>query len=798
VNNLKLKILAPIIFFSGFVFAQSSNYRIAGQSVSIKTSYGKLDLQIFSPHIIRVIKSDASLQASKKSLSVIMPPGNVPFKVSESGKTVTVSTARLRLKINLNTGLVAFYDLKDKLLLSETKTDTLFKPVLDNGLKTFQVKQQFGLDNAEGLYGLGQYQDGVMNYRGHTITLKNTNRFVVNPFLVSTKGYGILWDNYSKTTFTDNVNGAGFNSDIGDVIDYYFVYGQTADGTIGGYRQLTGQSPMYGKWVFGFWQSRERYRDQAEILAVADKYRSLKIPIDNIVLDWQYWGADESDWNSTQFSAKTFPDPALMIKKLHENNVHLMISVWPSFGQNTGVYKALDKAGHLYPFKTWPDKGGVKVYDAFDPNARDIYWDHMNANLFSKGIDAWWLDATEPEQSDSKSADSARTYLGSFKRFGNAFPLESNKGVYEHQRHTTSAKRVFILTRSAFSGQQRYGSSTWSGDINGNWDVFRKQIAGGLNFCMSGIPYWTTDIGGFFTSPDYPLGNTDPGYQELYVRWFQFGVFCPLFRSHGTNTTREIYQFGEKGYWAFDTQADFIKLRYRLLPYIYSLSRKVTADNYTLMRGLPMDFPGDTSVYKINNEYMLGPSLLVSPVTEPLYTKATAKGEKATTDFSTVKSVEVYLPRGQWYNFWNSDRVEGGKNVSTKAPINQMPVYVRAGSIIPMGPDVQFAAEKSNKPVTITIYPGADANFDLYEDENDNYNYEQGKFSTISFHWNDKTKLLTIGKRKGAYPGMALKREFEIEVVSKENGKGISSNSTSGKKLTYGGAAVTVLINTGK
>lgn len=794
----KLKIVISILFVFAFYHlqAQSVPFERSGQAVVIHTHSGNLTLEVFNPNTIRVTKYPTSSPPEKTSLSVIASPEKTDFKVSALNEEVVLSTTAVKLKIDLNSAAITYYDLNGKVLLKEAHTDMMFKPVVDGGLKTFAIKQQFSPDKVEALYGLGQFQDGTMNYRGHTVTLKNTNRYVANPFLLSTKGYGILWDNYSKTIFKDDQKGMYFDSEIGDLVDYYFVYGKTPDGVIAGYRNLTGQAPMYGKWAFGFWQSRERYINENDLLQVAEKYRALNIPIDNIVQDWQYWGTDNHDWNSTEFSNLTFPDPAMLVEKLHRNNIHLMISVWPSFGQRTTIYKELEKKGFLYPFKSWPEDGGVKVYDAFNPKARDLYWEYMNKNIFSKGVDAWWLDAVEPEQSDTKAADSAKTFLGSFKRFGNAFSLQTNKGVYEHQRKETSDKRVFILTRSAFSGQQRYASSTWSGDIDGNWDVFRKQISAGLNFSMAGIPYWTTDIGGFFTSKDYPLGNADPAYQELYVRWFQFGAFCPLFRSHGTNTPREIYQFGSKGDWAFDVQADFLRLRYQLMPYIYSLSRKVTANAYTIMRGLPMDFPADTNVYKINNQYMFGPSLLVNPVTAPLYSKAPAvKGGKSSMDFSVTKNVKLYLPKGIWYNFWTGEKITGGQHISCQAPISQLPLFVKAGSIIPIGPDVQFAAENNTKPITLRIYPGKDADFELYEDENDNYNYEKGMFSTIKFHWNDKEKTLTIDKREGAYPGMLANRLFQMELISKNSGTGIKTSNTAIKKINYSGSRVLVHAN---
>ena len=525
------------------------------------------------------------------------------------------------------------------------------------------------------------------------------------------------------------------------------------------------------------------------------KYRALRVPLDNIVQDWQYWGTDNHYWNSTEFGNPNFPHPQAMVDAVHALNAHLMISVWPSFGDKTAIFKDLNQAGLLYDFKNWPTDGGVRVYDAFSPKARDILWGYMDKNLFSLGMDAWWLDASEPEQFDREGKmDSTQTALGTYRRVRNAFPLQHNKGVFEHQRAASSAKRVFILTRSAFAGQQRYGAATWSGDIQGSWEVLRKQISGGLNFSLAGIPYWTTDIGGFFTSKTYPLGVADPAFQELYVRWFQFGAFSPLFRSHGTDTPREIYQFGNKGDWAFDAQVKFVDLRYRLLPYIYSLSSKVTRQGYTLMRGLPMDFNADPKVFSIDNQFMFGPSVLVSPVTTAQYsTKGADATKKGSTDFSTIKSQSLYLPQSAgWYDFWTGEKLTGGQTISRPTPIDVMPLHIRAGAILPLGPLVQYAAEKFTAPLELRVYPGANAEFTLYEDENDSYNYEKGAFATIPLRWNEKTQQLSIGKRTGTFPGMAATRSFHVVFVKGTHGAGLGTTAKVDRVVQYNGSALTV------
>jgi len=437
---------------------------------------------------------------------------------------------------------------------------------------------------------------------------------------------------------------------------------------------------------------------------------------------------------------------------------------------------------------------GTQVYDAFNPAARDIYWKYMNKNLFSLGIDGWWLDATEPEQPDTAQSDKGGTYAGSFKAVCNAFPLLTTGGVYAHQRETEASqgapgeKRVFILTRSAFAGQQRHATATWSGDIQGNWKVFRNQISGGLNLSLSGIPYWNTDIGGFFISDGYPKGIGDTAFHELYTRWLEFAAFTPLFRSHGTNTPREIYQFGGKGYWAYDAQEKFINLRYRLLPYIYSTAWQVTAHQSTLMRALVMDFPSDKNVYDINDEYMFGKAILVAPVTDSLYVSR-AEG-RTSTDLATIKTKDVYLPKGAgWVDFWNGTFYAGGQTIACKVPIDQIPLFIKAGSILPFGPAEQYASEKKTDTLDIRIYPGADGSFTLYEDENDNYDYEKGLFSTIDFRWNDQDKTLIVGNRKGAFPGMAENRVFYLTLV----GKGMGPMDTGRvKTVRYKGEAVKV------
>jgi len=452
-----------------------------------------------------------------------------------------------------------------------------------------------------------------MNQRFQKIYLRQDNMQICIPFFQSIKGYGVYWDNYSPTTFLDNLQETSLESEVGDCADYYFMYGKNAEGVVAQMRNLTGQVPMFPRWTFGYWQSRERYKSQHETIGVVEKYRELKVPIDGIVQDWQYWSADDAYWNSTEFGNPGFPDPKGMFDTIHKLNAHVIISVWPSFGPKTKIFKEFSDKNMLLNITTWPPTSGDKPYDPYNPEARSIYWSYMNKNIFSLGMDGWWLDSSEPDHMNIKEKDfDNKTFLGTFRKVRNAFPLMTVGGVYDNQRKTTSDKRVFILTRSAFAGQQRYGATSWSGDVQSRWDVLHNQISGGLNLSLTGISYWNCDIGGFFSSGRYKQGVKDVGFQELYCRWLQFGTFTTMMRSHGTDTPREIYQFGQKGYWAYDAIEKFINLRYRLLPYIYSTSWDVTQNASTMMRALPMDFAADQKVWDINDEYMLvNPSWLV-------------------------------------------------------------------------------------------------------------------------------------------------------------------------------------------
>ncbi|NLT51638.1 MAG: DUF5110 domain-containing protein [Ignavibacteria bacterium] len=794
-----LSILAFVFSLAIVIEAQSFKKTELG----IKSTINSVDyeIQFINPSIVRILKSPVQKEFSKESFSVIAKPANTEINITENGNSLSVSSKELTVKIDLKNGAVSFFKLSGELLLSEKNEGYSFTKFDDIGNSTFSVGQSFNLSKDEAIYGLGQQQQGKMIQRNIKLKMVQGNTDDYSPFFVSIKGYGLFWDNYSPTTFTDNPGETTFSSEVGDCIDYYFMYGENLDGVIAKMRELTGQAPMFPLWTFGYWQSKERYKSQDELVDVVKKYRELNVPIDGIIQDWQYWGNNYL-WNAMEFLNVDFPNPKKMIDDVHKLNARMIISIWNSFGPQTKQYKELDKIGALMDFNTWPQSGsekwppnmdypsGVKVYDPYNPNARDIYWRHLNKGIFELGMDGWWMDSSEPDHLDAKDSDlNNKTYLGSFRKVRNAFPLMTVGGVYQNQRKVSSDKRVFILTRSAFAGQQRYGANTWSGDVVASWDALRNQISAGLNFSLTGIPYWNSDIGGFFLW-NFPKKLEDPNYRELYVRWIQFGAFCPMMRSHGADAPREIYQFGKRGDILFDAIEKSIKLRYSLLPYIYSSAWEVTSKHSTMMRALAFDFANDKNALDINNEYLFGKNLLVCPVTNPMYSKSLVNGKDTVkiADFSQTKSSDIYLPKGSnWVDFWTGEKLNGGQTIKKETPIDIIPLYLKAGSILPIGPDVQYAAEKNWQNLEIRIYPGADGEFTLYEDENDNYNYEKGIYSTISFVWDDASKTLTVNDREGSFPGMLEERTFNIVLVSKDNGLGFIKSEKCNRIISYNG-----------
>lgn len=581
------------------------------------------------------------------------------------------------------------------------------------------------------------------------------------------------------------------SSELGDAIDYYFIKADNADGVIRGYRTLTGKAPIAPNWAMGFWQSRERYRNQNEIIDIVKEYRKRKIPLDNIVLDWQYW--EDPKWGSHEFDVKRFPDPKGMITTLHEDfHAQLMISVWPKFNKGTDNYEEMRQKGYLFmnninhkpTRKDWVGIGYENTfYDPFNEDAGKLFWKQIDERLNSIGIDAWWLDATEPDMHSNLSIDARKlnmspTALGPGAKYFNAYSLMNAKGVYEGQRKSSPEKRVFILTRSAFAGQQRYGAATWSGDIVTRWSDFKDQIAAGINFSLSGLPYWTMDIGGFAVEKRYEnaTGEDLIEWQELNTRWFQFGAFCPVFRSHGQYPFREIFNLAKEGSEPYNSMVYYDKLRYHLLPYIYTLAGDSYWNDYTIMRGLVMDFNADPKVQNIADQFMFGPSLLINPVYE-----------------FKVRNRSVYLPATTgWYDFYSGKYSEGGQTLQADAPLGRMPIFVKEGSIIPAGPEIQYVNERPADPLTLYVYTGKDASFTLYEDEGVNYQYEQGKYATIPIKYDEATKTLTIGERKGTFPGMKAERKIYVVWVRKDQPVGVNIHVQPQRVIDYTGKEVSL------
>lgn len=574
-------------------------------------------------------------------------------------------------------------------------------------------------------------------------------------------------------------------SELGDMIDYYFIRGENMDGVISGYRSLTGKSPVMPRWAMGYWQSRERYKTADELLTAVNEYRRRNIPLDNIVLDWSYWPEDA--WGSHCFDSLRFPDPAGMVDSVHQLNARVMISVWPKFYHSTRHYQEFDQKGWMYrqavndSVRDWIGKGYIgSFYDAYSEGARHLFWSQMREHLYDKGFDAWWMDASEPDILSNASLDyrkklSGPTALGSSTRYLNAYALMNAQAIYEGQRATDPEKRVFLLTRSGFGGLQRYSTATWSGDIGACWEDMKAQIPAGLNFSLSGIPWWTMDIGGFCVPRRFEkAGEGTPAreeWRELNVRWHQFGAFCPLYRSHGQYPYREMYHIAPEGHPAYESMLWYNRLRYRLLPYIYTLAGRTFLEDYTIMRALVMDFPRDSRVKDISGQYMFGPAFMVCPVYH-----------------YQARNREVWLPEGcGWYDFYTGTYYAGGQMLLAPAPYGRMPLFVREGSVIPFGPALQYTDEQPADPLILYVYTGQDADFNLYEDEGINYHYEQGMFSRIPIRYEEKTGLLTLGKREGSFPGMLTERNIVIYIIRPDLPMGYRLDGSEGKIAYHNG-----------
>ncbi|MEO7933716.1 MAG: TIM-barrel domain-containing protein [Chthoniobacterales bacterium] len=934
----------------GFTFAKLQS------GVQIRVGGLTKNILFYGPGIVRVNANPGKADTTQPSLTIMTQPAAVPFETKDTANTLTISSEKLHVLADKKTGALTFQRPDGTVITREKSAEV--KEVTISDAPTYEVRQTFTLTPDESLYGLGQYNQRYMDYRGKEVLLVQTNIGIVIPLLVSTNRYGILWDIYSKSIFKDNASGASFWAESAPAgVDYYFIAGQDMDGVIAGYRQLTGKAPMFAKSAFGLWMSKERYKTQDRLIEVVREFRKQQIPLDNIVQDWQYWGGHigarddwkapwDDKWSGMIWDKERFPDPVALTKTLHDElHVKLMNSIWPSIGNGTELAHELDAKGLRFEPLHWITKQ-ARIYDAFSAEGREIYFKHVKKGLLDVGVDALWMDGTEVEvgsachdaakvEADIKSL--GKNALGDFTRYLNPYSLETTKGVYEGQR-ANGNKRVLTLTRSSWAGQQRYAALPWSGDTTSSWQTFRDQIAGGINVAFAGHPYWTQDTGGFFVPGNWRKGReTTPEYNELFARWNQFGAFNPIYRIHGADIEREPYVFKDADPEVFQSLIATNHLRYRLLPYIYSLAWMSTAQDYTMMRGLPMDFPDDKAARKLDDEFMFGPAFLVHPVTRAMVRVPTPppgtipaavfrtpdgkpgievqyfegrnfekpagkiieakvdhtwpgpplaeppaglkscdnfsarweatitmpedgeyeigaegddgvrvwldgkltvddwgthamrwKGQKLTfrkgqqvalkidynqgsgdrglrlgwrtpselkdpTGKKVADAQETYLPSGaDWYDFWTNVRHPGGQTVKQSVPLDRMPLFVRAGSIVPFGPVVQYATEKPDAPYEVRVYPGANATFTLYEDDNETYDYEKGRRDTCTLSWNDAERTLTIGERKGSFPGMISTRTLNIVLAAPDQNAGITAAPQAVKSITYTGKPIAV------
>lgn len=762
--------------------------------LDLKTDAGLLRLQPITDRIIRVVYTQNSSVTGTPGLMVLpQPPMTEKWKViDELGGSLALTTTYLRLDIDRETGAFTWSDSSGNLLVRQPERGGKFLTEIElpgqPDRKAFSTKLELVFAQGEAVYGLGQHEEGIFNYRGHSQVLYQHNYKVAMPVMVSTRGYGLFFNSCSLSTFHDDQYGTSFWSEVEDEMDFYFLYGPEFDQVVAGMRRLTGKPSMFPKWAYGYIQSKERYKRQQELIDIVQEYRRRGIGLDGIVLDWMSWPGDK--WGQKSLDPDRFPDPERMMEALHHEHAHLMISVWPKFSHDGPDMVEMREKGFLL--------SDGATYDAFNPAARALYWQQANRGLFQHGIDAWWCDCSEPFEPDWKGAVKPEpwqrmvTNTSVFKQYLdpekiNAYSLVHSQGMYEGQRAVTEEKRVVNLTRSAYPGQVRYGTVTWSGDVTARWETLRKQIPAGLNFTVTGSPRWTFDIGGFFVNqkPEmwfwdgaYADGCDDCGYRELFVRWFQVGAFLPMFRAHGTDCPREVWRFGKPGELAYDALVKFIRLRYWLLPYIYALAGWETQRDYTTLRALAFDFRADPLVYDIADQFMFGPALMVCPVLEPM-----SYGPRSEPLENVPQERQVYLPAGaSWYNFWTGKRYAGGQVLRVPAPLDILPLFVRSGSILPLGPEIQYANEKPGAPLELRLYPGADGRFDLYDDEGDSYRCEQGEFAWTPFTWEDGMKRLTIGPRHGNYRGMPEKQVYRVVVA----GTGLGPNEVAGEVTVTG------------
>ena len=912
-----------------------------GIVVDIAGSTQKVRLRVVSNRIIHVTAVPSGGFNLPASLMALKTGGDDAFTVGEQGGEVTLRTPAIEAQVSLADGAVRFLDHDGKTILAERAGGRSFVPVTVQGQSFYAIRQQFASPPDEAFYGLGQHQEGVMDYKGKDVELAQHNMDIGIPFVVSSRNYGVLWDNDSITRFGDprpyqmidhglklfdadgkpggltasyyvdgklklrrdeadidyqylddlkrwpaaltdakGVTGgpgqtvewkgslasdvAGTHkfrlyasgyfklyidgqlvlddwrqnwnpwyrdftvamrpgekhairiewtpqsgyialdhldplpaqeqdelslfSELGHAVDYYFIAGNDLDDVIAGYRDVTGKAVLLPRWAYGFWQSRDHYETQQQLLDTVARYRALGLPLDNIVQDWRYWKDDA--WGSHQFDKSRYPDPQAMIAKVHDEHAHFMISVWPKFYPTTKNYRELDRLGYIYRrsieegLKDWVGPGyAYAFYDPYPKQARAIYWRQIRENLGDLGVDAWWLDATEPDiESNASVAERERlmspTEQGPGAAFFNSYPLMTTSAVYQGSQRSYPDKRVFILTRSAFAGQQRNGAASWSGDVVARWSNLRDQISAGINFSLSGIPNWTTDIGGYAIEDRYmkPDAKNLAEWRELNLRWFQFGAFSPIFRSHGQGVPREIYNIAPPGTPVYDALAWYDALRYRLMPYIYTVAANTWWKDGTIMRGLPMDFPHDPKIRAIDDEYMFGPAFLVAPVTS-----------------YRARRRAVYLPTGSdWYDFNTGRRYTGGATIEAPAPLARMPLFVRAGAIVPTGPAEQYTGEHPDAPITLLVYAGANGHFSLYEDAGTDEGYRHGHYSRVTFDYDDAAGTLTLGKREGDGTGAPAQRQFIIRRIDAAHPDPYALDASGDVKVNYDGSELKV------
>ncbi len=734
-------------------------------------------LTFHNDSILRVSKA-FDLNSIKQSWAVIAEQSDVDVTVTENSGVVTLQTSKLKVEYHLNKGSMVVYDADGNELISEGKHR--FVATKDGSFDSYTITQYFELADDERIYGMGQIQDGNLNRRGTGVRLEQENRSICIPYFLSSKNYGLYWDNYSPTYFNDSGNLTSFRS-TGTAIDYYILSGSNSHEVQRSLRKLTGDCQLPPLWNFGVYQSKERYTSANEVISVVQKYRNLKIPFDCVVQDWQYWG-DNAHWNAMEFLNPDYSNYQEMIDYVHKNNAKIMISIWASFGPETQPFAELRDKGLLFTSDTWPMGAGVKPYNPYSSEARDIYWKYLWNGIMNKGIDAYWMDSTEPDFAGTEAdKDNVALPGQTWRSLRNAFPLATVKGVADHHlaQPELNDKRVSIMTRSGYLGMQRTGAYVWSADIEASWETLAKQIIAACNLSESGLPYWNSDTGAFFLGKYGGVG--DAAWRNLYLRWTQFSTFTPMLRFHGTSTPREPWQFGTKGdaRGEFDNILRYIKLRYSLLPYLYSTAHQVRVDAQGFMQAMPLAFPNDSQSFDVKDQYMFGQSLLVAPVIE-----------------DGVNGRNVYLPKADnnWIDFWTGYTFDGGQSVFKVAPMDIIPLYVRTGTIMPWGPEVQYSTEKPWDNLEIRVYPGSDGKFVLYEDEFENRNYQNGKFTEIPITWNESTKTLTFGKRVGSYDGMLTERKFNIVVVTPEKGFGDKLSTTYDAVVDYNGEEVSVVL----